>query len=128
MLTEKLPFSLGTVQKAMRVSPNSARSSGHDVAGPLFQSGPRNFRPMAISFYERKGKRVYPIFSKVLEMRRIESRGPWSEFLGQDNSFVRIDQVIDIGHHFKIYTSFFLSFSHFGGVLELQRSDLEVCT
>ena len=126
MLTEKLPFSLGTIQKAMRsLSQLGAIKRTRRRGTIVSERTSEIFDLWQFRFMNEKEERVYPIFSKVLEMRRIESRGPWSEFLGQDSSFVRIDRVIDIGHHFKIYTSFFLSFSHFGGVLELQRSDLE---
>ena len=126
MLTKRLPFSLGTVQKAMRNLSQLGAIKRTRRRGTIVSDRTSEiFDLWQFRFMNEKEERVYPIFSKVLEMRRIESRGPWSQFLGQDSSFVRIDRLIDIGRQFKIHASFFLSFSQFGGILELPRSDLE---
>ena len=126
MLTERLPYSLGTIQKALRSLSQLGVIKRTRRRGTIVSDRTSEiFDLWQFRFMNEENENVYPIFSKVLDMRQVEDRGPWSQFLGDDHSFVRIDRLIDIGHHFKIHTYFFLSFSQFGRVLELQTSDLE---
>ena len=75
MLTEKLPFSLGTVQKSMRsLSQLGAIKRTRRRGTIVSERTSEIFDLWQFRFMNEKEERVYPIFSKVLEMRRIESR------------------------------------------------------
>lgn len=126
MLTEKLPYSLGTVQKALRSlsqlgAIKRTRRRGTVVSGRSSEI----FDLWQFRFMDEEKENVYPIFSQVLEMGRTGEAGPWSHFLGKTGDFIRINRVIDIGHRFNICASFYLSFNRFGRILELEPSDLE---
>ncbi|OED38539.1 hypothetical protein AB833_19155 [Chromatiales bacterium (ex Bugula neritina AB1)] len=126
MLTEKLPYSLGTVQKSLRSlselgAVKRTRRRGTVVSDHTSQI----FDLWQFRFVDENENRVFPIFSRVLTMDRFDGRGPWSRFLTDDSDCLRIVREIDIDHQFKMHATYFLAFSRFGEMLNLKPADLE---
>jgi hypothetical protein len=51
---------------------------------------------------------ILPLFSTVTSIEIVKRNGAWSEFLGKEQSFVRIEREIDVDNHFKFISSFYL--------------------
>jgi GntR family transcriptional regulator len=126
MLTETLPYSLGTVQKSLRSLSElgivkRTRRRGTIVADQSSQI----FDLWQFRFVDENENRVFPIFSRVLTMDKFSGSGPWSRFLEIDGAYVRIVREIDIDHQFKMYASYYLAHSRFEEMLKLNPESLE---
>jgi len=126
MLAEHLPYSLGTIQKSLRSLSElgmvkRTRRRGTIVADHSSQI----FDLWQFRFVDENENRVFPIFSRVLTIDRIDGSGPWSRFLEEDGDYIRIVREIDIDHQFKMHASYYLAFSRFGEMLDLNPADLE---
>jgi len=126
LLSEKLPYSLGTVQKSLRnLSELGVIERTRRRGTIVSERSSEIFALWQFRFISEEKNRVYRIFSRIIEMDRFDQTGPWSKFLGKDGSFIRIVREIDIDHRFKTHCSFYLSFDRFGEILDLNPSDLE---
>lgn len=110
--TRQTPFSLGTVQKALRALVeegliNRAQGSGSFVTEPRQPID----APLHLRFIGREGEpRFLPLFPKVLSRRRIAERGPWSEWLQQlGDNILRIDRKLSVNREFNLYNRFYLN-------------------
>src|SRR3546814_14632014 len=82
--SQATPFSLGTVQRAMRALTEDGivmRRQGHGSF--VADSRARMDDPWHCRFWTRDGTGFLPVYPKVLSRRRIAERGPWSRPLGQ---------------------------------------------
>ena len=105
-LARGLPFSLGTIQQSLRY---------------LSELG-------VIKRVQRSGtviNTVYPVYSRVIEMDQHDQKGDWSQFLGDDNAYVRIVREIDVGHKFMAISSFYMMASRYAQILQLSPRELE---
>lgn len=115
-LTQLTPFSLGTVQRALRALVDEglvvrAQGSGSYVAE---SRGPIDV-PLHLRFLGGPGEpRYLPLYPKVLGRRRIAARGPWSEWLGQTgDEIVCVDRRLGVNGEFDLYNRFYFSAASF---------------
>lgn len=126
LLTENLPYSLGTVQKSLRSLSELGAVKRTRRRGTIVSD--RNseiYNIWQFRFVDEDENTVFPVFSRVLEMDRFEQFGPWGRFLEDDDAFIRIVRELDIDHQFTIFATYYLSFSRFEKFLELDPIDLE---
>jgi DNA-binding GntR family transcriptional regulator len=107
-LSETTPFSLGTVQRAIRALVDDrivARRKGY---GTYVVGRPREMpHPLQCRFFADDGVTFLPIYPRVLERVRIAQRGPWSAVLGQKrDNVLRIDRIIDVASEFTVFARF----------------------
>jgi len=126
MLTENLPYSLGTVQKSLRSlselgAVNRTRRRGTVVADHSSQI----YDLWQFRFVDENENRVFPIFSRVLTLDRFSGNGPWSQFLEDKGDCIRIVREINIDHQFNMHAAYYLAFSRFEAMLDLNPADLE---
>jgi len=125
-LTALLPVSLGTVQKALSTLTKQGvlvRRQGHGTfvaERDTALSDLWHFR-----FIDGDGKKVLPVFTKVLSIDKVRDPGPWVSFLGKEDSYVRITREVDVNHEFRAIGQFFLSATQFSELLDFQACDLE---
>ena len=125
-LTASLPVSLGTVQKALSSLTEQGvlvRRQGHGTfvaERDTALSDLWHFR-----FIDGDGKKVLPVFTKLLSIDRVREPGPWVSFLGKEESYVRITREVDVNREFRAVGQFFLSVTQFGELLDYQACDLE---
>lgn len=125
-ITAALPVSLGTVQKALSTLTEKGvlvrlQGSGTFVAKRESELGDLwHFR-----FINSDGKKILPVFTKVLSIDNVRDPGPWTAFLGKEKDYIRITREIDVNHEFKAIGQFFLSSEQYGELLDYQPSDLE---
>lgn len=115
-LTQLTPFSLGTVQRALRALVDEglvvrAQGSGSYAAE---SRGPIDV-PLHLRFLGGPGEpRYLPLYPKVLGRRRIAARGPWSEWLGQTgDEIVCVDRRLGVNGEFDLYNRFHFSAASF---------------
>lgn len=125
-LTRSTALSLGTVQRALRALADDGvvvrqQGSGTYVAETR---KPMN-APWHCRFIADGGAGFLPIYPRVVARRRIRERGPWSEYLGQDDDIIRIDRIIGIGDEFSVYSRFYLNAERFAGIMERPLAELD---
>ena len=125
-LSERLPYSLGTIQKSLRSLAELGAIKRTRRRGTIVSDRTSEIYALwQFRFINEEDNSVYPIYSKILAADRFKQAGPWSEFLEEDNSCVRIIREIDVGHRFKAHATFYLSCERFGDFLNLNPKDLE---
>ena len=119
-LVRLTPYSLGTVQRALRALVDEglvvrAQGSGSFVA----ESRAPIDAPLHLRFLGGPGEpRFLPLFPKVLRRARTSERGPWSDWLGQKgDDIVRVDRKLSVNGEFDLYNRFYFNadtFPHIG--------------
>lgn len=108
-LAELTPFSLGTVQRALRnLSEQGIVVRQHGLGSFVAETDLRLEDPWHCRFLDDDGESYLPIYSKALKREAIKGNGPWSTHFPQgfDNVF-RIDRVINVNNEFNVFTQFY---------------------
>lgn len=125
-LAERLPASLGTIQKALghlaeRGVVVRRHGAGTFVAGPPNQLHDLwHFR-----FLGTDGRSVLPVFTRVTHVGRVSGDGPWGDFLAVPDGHIRIDREIDVNHEFMVASRVFLCAERFGALARVRPSSLD---
>ncbi|MGE0797383.1 MAG: GntR family transcriptional regulator [Lautropia sp.] len=103
------PFSLGTVQRALRAMSDQGlleRRQGH---GTFVRNVLREMNdPLQCRFVGPDGA-LLPIYPRVLDRIRVAQTGPWTAFLGQRrDNILRVDRIIDVADVFAVFTRFYV--------------------
>ncbi len=114
-LASMTPYSLGTVQKAMRDLVQSGvvvrrRGEGTFVATTrrASMSSPLHLR------FETGAGRVLAVYPRIVARERVTDTGPWTEvFRGEPADLLRIDRVFSVGKLFQVFSSIYLDEARF---------------
>ncbi|MBY0576807.1 MAG: GntR family transcriptional regulator [Gallionellaceae bacterium] len=127
VLARLTPFSLGTIQRALRALVDEGILIRRQGSG-TFVTGTRKAvaAPWHCRFYADDGKGFLPVFPKVISRRKIRERGPWSDYLQhKGDNIIRIDRRMSINHEFIVFSKFYLNADHFGGMLKKTVAELD---
>ncbi|MFY9314222.1 MAG: GntR family transcriptional regulator [Burkholderiales bacterium] len=117
-LTLLTPFSLGTVQRAVRSLVEDGlvvRRRGHGSF--VTDQRARMHDPLHFWFVGGDGATPLPVFPKVLSRRRETRPGPWAARLGAaGRSVLRIDRLLGVGGEFSVYSRFYVAAGHAGAL------------
>ncbi len=125
-LTESLPVSLGTVQKALnnlteRGVLRRLQGSGTYVADKRISLDDIwHFR-----FIDDGKNHILPLTAKVLDIKPTTESGPWISFLGKEKFYLRITREICVNRKFCAISQFYLSGKQFKDLLICKTEDLE---
>lgn len=124
-LVELTPFSLGTVQRAIRSLVDAGIVRRQPRLG-TFVLAPRKpvARPWHCWFVGEDGESALPVFQRVLGRGKTSERGAWSEFLLCDET-IRLDRLIDVNDEFLVYSRFFVDAAAFPALLEVPLERLQ---
>lgn len=115
-LTQLLPFSLGTVQKAIRALVDEGRLRRVKGRG-TFATGARSgiSQPFVHArFLDDSGQALLPVHSKVVSRGRITHLGPWSEPLAQrGDNIARIERELRVDREFLVFSRFYVNSERF---------------
>lgn len=121
------PFSLGTVQRALRSLVEEgivtrAQGSGTFVS----DSRQRMEAPWHCRFLDDHGSVYLPVFPKLLSRKRVKRRGRWSGYIdAADGQVLQIDRRLGIGGEFFVYSRLFMSATRFAGLLNKSVKEIE---
>jgi DNA-binding GntR family transcriptional regulator len=125
-LTRVTPFSLGTVQRALRMLVDEGaivRRQGH---GSFVAEARREMEdPLHCSFLADDGVTTLGVFPRIVDRRPVIAEGTWNDYLGPPSpSIFRIQRVIDIGGEFSVWQAFYVDTRRFGLLRERPIAEL----
>ena len=107
-LTEMTPFSLGTVQRALRDLADQGLVVRQHGLGSFVADRPRELQdPWHCRFLDDDGETVLPIYSKATARVEVDGEGPWLRHLGPRARVMRLDRVITVNDEFRIFSRFY---------------------
>jgi GntR family transcriptional regulator len=121
-------FSLGTVQRALRDLAEEGVLVRTQGSGTYVAEGRAAIdAPLYLRFLGREGEpRFLPLFPKVLSRKRIDERGPWSEWLRQTGgAVVRITRRISVNGEFNLFNCFYFRADAFPGITAAPLATLD---
>ena len=108
-ITELTPYSLGTVQRALRELAEQGLVNRQHGLGSFVTDAPREIHnPWHCRFLDDDQETILPIFSQAISRVTVKNRGAWSRYLGSDADVMRLDRVILLnGNEFKVFSRFY---------------------
>ena len=126
-LARTTPFSLGTVQRALRELVESGVVVRRQGSGSFIADSRKAMdAPWHCRFIADDGVSLLPVYPRVRARERVRERGPWSAHLDQrEGELIRIDRVIGIADEFSVFSKFYLDARRFPGILDKPLADLD---
>lgn len=110
LLTRMTPFSLGTVQRALRDLVQDGVLHRRQGAGSFVAQSSRLLPyPLHCRFLDDSGKGVLPVFTRTLYRGRPRIAPGPDALKGFDGRIFQIDRCIDVNGEFNVYSRFFAS-------------------
>jgi GntR family transcriptional regulator len=108
-LAELTPFSLGTVQRALRnLAEQGIVVRQHGLGSFVAETDLRLEDPWHCRFLDDDAHSILPVFSKVLKRERVSGAGAWNEYFPRAlDNVMRIDRVINVNNEFNVFTHFY---------------------
>ncbi|MGA7802005.1 MAG: GntR family transcriptional regulator [Gammaproteobacteria bacterium] len=109
-LAQASPFSLGTVQRALRSLAEEGYVERRRGYGTVLPDRPRQLdQPWHCRFLGDDGQSFLPVFTVVLSRTVRRHHGPWSAPLHQGReSVIQIDRRMEINDEFVVYSKFYV--------------------
>lgn len=127
VLTTKSPFSLGTVQKALRALVKEGFVERRQGRGTFVSGDRRQMNdPWHFRFSKGDEENYLPVYPKVLAQKVISSRASFARLINPDSDkIIQIDRIIVIEDQLSIFSKFFLAAEKFKGFLNKSTQELE---
>lgn len=108
-LLARTPYSLGTVQRALRCLVDKRILIRRQGLGSFVADLPKRLdHSRHCKFVDDSGAGFLPIYSKTTARRTIQESGRWSRYLGSAASgYLRIDRRIGINNEFLVLSRFY---------------------
>ncbi len=108
-LAEMTPFSLGTVQRALRsLVEQGIVVRQHGLGSFVAELDLRLEDPWHCRFMADDRESFLPIYSKAIKRTSVSKPGEWSYYLPDvRGSAIRIDRIINVNNEFNVFTQFY---------------------
>lgn len=108
-LTAMTPFSLGTVQRALRELADQGLLVRQHGLGSFVAERPSKMQdPWHCRFLATDGLTVLPVYSSVVRRMAVKEAGPWNQHLGSaPGNVMRVDRIVNINNEFNVYSRFY---------------------
>lgn len=125
-LAAHTPYSLGTVQRALRELVEQGLVQRRRGYGTVVADSRHQLEsPWHCRFLSDDGKSFLPVYAVVLDRTLTRRRGPWSAPLRQgDQDVIRIDRRMVINNEFDVYSRFFVLADRFPEFMEIPLNNL----
>ncbi|MGQ7245775.1 GntR family transcriptional regulator [Halomonas sp. V046] len=127
-LTDALPLSLGTVQKALRELVESGELYRRRRLGTFVAGGDhrREITTPAFHFLRPDGARVRMVFMRLLKRKKVARQGTWSKVLGASpEGYLHLVRLDRIDGAFTCHTEIYLRHDMASFLLDAPTEDLE---
>lgn len=126
-LARTTPFSLGTVQRALRALVDEGIVVRLQGNGTYVAEGRKPMdTPWHCRFLDDSGQGLLPLYPRVLARRLIQETGPWSRHLvPAGGEVIRIDRVINVNDEFHVFSHFYLDAGRFPSMLTRPTAELD---
>jgi GntR family transcriptional regulator len=126
-LARATPFSLGTVQRALRALVEEGIVVRTQGSGTFVAESRRPMdQPWHCRFLDDEGRAFLPVYTKVVGRRRIREPGPWSAHLVPGGGeVIGIDRVISVNDEFLVFSRFYLDAERFPTMLTRPATELD---
>ncbi|WP_077002979.1 GntR family transcriptional regulator [Variovorax sp. KK3] len=127
-LARMTSFSLGTVQRALRELADTGLLVRSQGSGTYVSEGRGAIdEPLHLRFLGREGEPAFlPLFPKLLSRKRIDERGPWSEWLRQTgDDIVRVSRRISVNGEFDLFNRFYFNAVTFPEIASAPVAELD---
>ncbi len=127
-LAGKLPFSLGTVQKAIRALVDEGRLRRVKGSGTFVIDERRGISQpfFHARFLDDSGEGFLPVFSKLVSLSLIRETGSWSKPLGQKGkNIARLERELNVDGEFLVFSRFYVNADRFARFIKTPRSELD---
>ena len=127
-LARMTSFSLGTVQRALRELAETGLLVRSQGSGTYVAEGRGAIdEPLHLRFLGREGEPAFlPLFPRLLSRKRIDERGPWSDWLRQTGAdIIRVNRRISVNGEFDLFNSFYFNAGTFPEIASAPLSDLD---
>lgn len=112
-LTAMTPYSLGTVQKAVKSLLQDGVVLRKTGVGTIVRGVRRNMLgPLHCRFSEPDDE-FLPVYPRIVARKRIVKEGRWSRTLGADAKIWRLDREIRIDDRFAVFAQFYVDADRF---------------
>lgn len=124
-LAEKMQVSLGTVQKALKILTDQGLVLRHHGRGTFVGSGRAPDEHLRHFRFVREGSReLLPVVSQVLSIEAVKDQGPWGEFLGREDYYIRLLRILHVGGEFELFSEMHLGGERFKKLLTVAPENL----
>ncbi len=127
-LARQTPYSLGTVQRAMRTLVETGVVVRRQGAGSYVAAREGRMNdPWHLRFHGDDGVSFLSVSPKVLFRNRYSGPGHWNEFLeiGPHKEVVQVDRRVDVGGEFYVFSRFFAAADPYAVMLYTPLAELD---
>lgn len=126
-LARALPFSLGTVQRALRALADEGIVVRVQGSGTYVAEGRKPMdAPWHCRFLDDEGRRFLPVYTQVVGRRLVREHGPWSAHLAPGpQGVLLIDRVVSVNDEFLVFSRFYLDPERFPTMLTRPVRELD---
>jgi GntR family transcriptional regulator len=109
-LVEMTPFSLGTIQRALKtLVDQGVVVRRHGLGSFVAETELRLEDPWHCRFLDSDGASFLPVYSKVLDRARIKTHGEWSRYFpNAGDHLVLITRIINVNNEFDVLVRFYM--------------------
>ncbi len=127
VLASTTPFSLGTVQKALRALVKEGLVERRQGRGTFVSGDRRQMNdPWHFRFSKGDEERYLPVYPKIIARKTISSRDSFARLINPDTGrLIQIDRIIVIEDQFSMLSKFFMAAERFRGFLDKSIQELE---
>lgn len=112
-LTSMAPFSLGTVQKTMKMLMDEGVVVRKTGAGTVVRAVDRRMDQPLHCRFSRGDDAFLPVFPTILQRETAPAGHPFTKTFPTDANIVRLDRAIRIGDEFTLFTRFYCDADRF---------------
>lgn len=124
-LTGLTPYSLGTIQRAMRqLTADSIVERRHGDGSYVRGNMKAMDDPWHCRFIDVETDTILPISSRTL-LREQAGSGPWSRYFDRDADLIRLDRQIMVNDEFLIYSRFYFDQNALGLLADVPLKELD---
>jgi GntR family transcriptional regulator len=126
-IADVLKVSHGTVRRALETLVQQGVVVRSHGSGTFVAGGRQSEEDLwVLRFLRDDGKTLMPVFSHIVSIHQTTEKGPWSELLGGDDSFICINRIMGVGNEFKVFVEFYATMAKCRELLDCRSDELNI--